>query len=61
MFCDNVLPTAILNRLLHHSTTVDIKGECYRLKEKRKAGVQAKNVMPVSDDEMAKNGHKSWR
>ena len=30
--------TAILDRLLHHSTTLNIKGESYRLKEKRKAG-----------------------
>ena len=34
-----VLATAILDRLLHHSTTLNIKGESYRLKEKRKAGV----------------------
>ncbi len=32
----------ILDRLLHHSTTLNIKGESYRLKEKRKAGVLAK-------------------
>ena len=31
--------TAILDRLLHHSTIVNIKGESYRLKEKRKAGL----------------------
>ncbi|XID91882.1 ATP-binding protein [Paenibacillaceae bacterium WGS1546] len=33
-----VLATAILDRLLHHSTTVNIKGESYRIKEKKKAG-----------------------
>lgn len=33
-----MLATAILDRLLHHSTTLNIKGESYRLKEKRKAG-----------------------
>ena len=31
--------TAILDRLLHHATTLNIKGESYRLKEKRKAGL----------------------
>lgn len=36
---DNVLAGAILDRLLHHSTTINIKGESYRLKDKRKAGV----------------------
>lgn len=56
MFGDNVLATAILDRLLHHSTTLNIKGESYRLKEKRKAGVLAKNATPISDDEMAESG-----
>lgn len=36
---DHVLATAILDRLLHHATTLNIKGESYRLKEKRKAGL----------------------
>jgi DNA replication protein DnaC len=39
VFNDHVLATAILDRLLHHSTTLNIKGESYRLKEKRKAGL----------------------
>ena len=39
VFGDQVLVTAILDRLLHHSTTINIKGESYRLKEKRKAGL----------------------
>ncbi|MFJ7858036.1 ATP-binding protein [Peribacillus sp. NPDC097206] len=30
---DDVLATAILDRLLHHSVTFNIKGESYRLKE----------------------------
>jgi DNA replication protein DnaC len=34
----SVLATAILDRLLHHSTTINIKGESYRIKEKKKAG-----------------------
>lgn len=36
---DNVLAAAILDRLLHHSTTINIKGESYRLKDKRRAGI----------------------
>ncbi|MDS1704677.1 ATP-binding protein [Escherichia coli] len=56
MFGDHVQATAILDRLLHHSTTLNIKGESYRLKEKRKAGVLTKNTTPVSDDEMVKSG-----
>jgi hypothetical protein len=31
--------TAILDRLLHHSTTSNIRGESYRLKDRRKAGL----------------------
>lgn len=36
---DPVLATAMLDRLLHYSTTINIRGESYRLREKRKAGV----------------------
>ena len=38
-FGDEVLATAILDRLLHHSVTFNIKGKSYRLKDKRKAGI----------------------
>jgi DNA replication protein DnaC len=30
---------AILDRLLHHSTVVSIRGESYRLREKRRSGL----------------------
>lgn len=36
---DNVLASAVLDRILHHSVTVSIKGESYRLQARRKAGV----------------------
>jgi DNA replication protein DnaC len=39
VFNDHVLATAILDRLLHHATTLNVKGESYRLKEKRRAGL----------------------
>ena len=39
VFGDEVLATAILDRLLHHSHTLTINGESYRLREKRKAGL----------------------
>ncbi len=39
IFGDPVIASAILDRLLHHATTVNIKGESYRLKEKRRAGL----------------------
>jgi DNA replication protein DnaC len=39
IFADQILATAILDRLLHVSTTINIRGQSYRLREKRKAGV----------------------
>jgi DNA replication protein DnaC len=39
LFGDEVLATAILDRLLHHSHTLMITGESYRLREKRKTGL----------------------
>jgi hypothetical protein len=35
----SIIATAILDRLLHHSTTINIRGESYRLKERRRAGL----------------------
>ena len=46
VFGDHVLATAILDRLLHHATTINIKGESYRLKEKRKAGMLSPESEP---------------
>lgn len=40
---NTALTAAMLDRLLHHSHVVQIKGDCYRLKDKRKAGV----LMPM--------------
>jgi len=44
VFGDQVLATAILDRLLHHSNTINIKGESFRLKEKRRAGLLDKSA-----------------
>ena len=44
IFADQVVATAILDRLLHHATTLNIKGESFRLKEKRKAGLVTEPV-----------------
>jgi len=51
VFGDQVLATAILDRLLHHATTVNIKGESYRLKEKRKAGLLQKTASSNQQEE----------
>lgn len=39
IFGDPIIATAILDRLLHHSTTVNIRGDSYRLKDRRRAGL----------------------
>lgn len=36
---DEALTAAILDRLIHHSHIINIQGESYRLKQKRKAGI----------------------
>lgn len=44
---DPILASAALDRLLHRSTVVNMHGDSFRLKEKRKAG-QQKEVKPVN-------------
>jgi DNA replication protein DnaC len=43
VFGDRVIATAILDRILHHAITINIRGNSYRLKDKLKAGL----VKPV--------------
>ena len=40
---DQVVATAILDRLLHHSHVVTIRGDSYRLREKRRSGLLKRN------------------
>jgi DNA replication protein DnaC len=56
IFNDQVLATAILDRLLHHATTLNIKGESYRLREKRKAGLvdRPQPIAAEAEEVMAK-------
>ena len=39
VFGDPVVATAILDRLLHHSQVLTIRGDSYRLREKRRSGL----------------------
>ena len=52
IFGDPIIATAILDRLLHHSTTINIRGESYRLKDRRKAG-----LVPPREQEGAAASH----
>jgi DNA replication protein DnaC len=40
-----VLAAAILDSLLHHSHTLVIQGESYRLRQKRKAGLLGRSTL----------------
>jgi DNA replication protein DnaC len=46
VFGDDVLAAAILDRLLHHSHTLTIQGESYRLRQKKRAGLLGRAVKP---------------
>jgi len=37
---DDALAAAILDRLLHHAITINIRGESYRLRDRRRAGLE---------------------
>jgi DNA replication protein DnaC len=53
VFGDPVVATAILDRLLHHSHVVTIRGDSHRLREKRRSGLI--KAAPV-DQDLAKEG-----
>lgn len=61
IFGDSIIATAILDRLLHHSTTINIRGESYRLKDRRRAGLsprpedQQANAEPLPPPAVALN------
>ena len=44
---DQVVATAILDRLLHHSHVLTIRGDSYRLREKRRSGLLKSNTAPA--------------
>ena len=58
VFNDPVLATAVLDRLLHHATTLNIKGESYRLREKRKAGLLGRTPKKQDRKEVPLDGHE---
>jgi DNA replication protein DnaC len=52
VFGDQVVATAILDRLLHHSQVLTIRGDSYRLKEKRRSGL----IRPVAGSSLTGGG-----
>ena len=53
---DTVIASAILDRLLHHSHVLNIRGESYRLKGKRQAGLFASHQLLSTSPEAASSG-----
>ena len=51
VFGDPVVATAILDRLLHHSTVITIRGDSYRLREKRRSGLLQKTGPALETNE----------
>jgi DNA replication protein DnaC len=49
VFGDPVVATAILDRLLHHSQVITIRGDSYRLREKRRSEL----IQPTAQDAIA--------
>jgi DNA replication protein DnaC len=50
---DQVVATAILDRLLHHSHVLTIKGDSYRLREKRRSGLLKRGSNADATDAIA--------
>jgi DNA replication protein DnaC len=57
VFGDPVVATAILDRLLHHSHVLTIRGESYRLREKRRAGLLATSTSAAARPPVADGSH----
>jgi len=51
VFGDAVVATAILDRLLHHSHVITIRGDSYRLREKRRSGLI--KTQPLQPEQVA--------
>lgn len=50
LFSDNVLATALLDRLLHHAHVINIRGQTYRLKDRLKTGVSTVPAAQIPAD-----------
>jgi DNA replication protein DnaC len=53
VFADPVVATAILDRLLHHSHVVTIRGDSYRLRAKRRSGLLQKPASATTEATLA--------
>jgi len=61
VFGDAVVATAILDRLLHHSHVLTIRGDSYRLREKRRSGLLKTGNEPEPQAKRAPQLHSNAR
>ena len=54
---DTVIASAVLDRLLHHSHVLNIRGESFRLREKRQAGLFPSQQHPAASPEGASDNY----
>jgi len=50
IFEDAVIASALLDRLLHHSAIINIRGKSYRLREKQKSGMIKLETSKITDE-----------
>jgi len=50
IFQDSIIAAAFLDRVLHHCTTINIRGESYRMKEHMKKGYGGLEVVKKGQD-----------
>jgi len=55
VFGDNVIASAVLDRILHHSITLNIRGESYRLQHRRRAG-----LTPITPQKIGEVLKQDW-
>jgi DNA replication protein DnaC len=51
VFGETTIAAALLDRLLHHSTTLNIRGDSYRLKDRKRAGLLSAPTSKTSGNE----------
>ena len=52
LLSDNVIATALLDRLLHHAHVINIRGQSYRLKDRLNAGAMSPALRPSGGKEL---------
>ena len=53
----SAIASAVLDRLPHHSHALNIRGESYRLREKRQAGLFSSHQLPGTAPENANDNY----